>query len=221
MAGSPGVYAFLVGRGMSSAAGVLTGERIVEDLIRQVARSAGADVEDFDADPRAWWFRHAGDDPRYDSLLESLARTPAARQGLLCAYFERHPESGLPIEPTVAHHALAELCRRGYPRHHHHQLRPAARARVGGRRSQGAGVIQRGPDRRSERGKRAPYAVGEPLVESIRRHPCGHLDGLRLARSEVTSQQELDFGEQSVLDRGPELVKGGRRPFEQSPGGAA
>jgi hypothetical protein len=116
MFGSPGVYAFLVGSGMSSAAGVLTGERVVEDLIRRIARSAEADADDVDTDPQVWWQQHCGTQPRYDTLLESLAGTDAARQGLLRTYFERQPETGQLIEPTAAHHALAELCRRGFVR---------------------------------------------------------------------------------------------------------
>ncbi len=116
MFGAPGVYAILVGSGMSSAAGVLTGERIIEDLVRKVARSAGADPEVFDADPRSWWEQRTGALPRYDSLLEAVAGTDAARQALLRSYFERHPETGEPIEPTPAHHALAALCRAGFVR---------------------------------------------------------------------------------------------------------
>lgn len=48
------VYAFLVGSWLSSAAGVLTGERIVADLIRKVARNRGVDLEPVEPDPQAW-----------------------------------------------------------------------------------------------------------------------------------------------------------------------
>ena len=71
--GSPGVYAFLAGSGLSSAAGVLTGERIIEDLIRRVARSTGEDPGRFDDDPRGWWRDRTGQEPRYDELLKTLA----------------------------------------------------------------------------------------------------------------------------------------------------
>lgn len=116
MFSAPGVYAVLVGSGMSSAAGVLTGERVIDDLIRKVARSGGADPNDYDTDPRGWWARRTGASPRYEALLEALAGTDAARQALLRSYFEVHPETGAPIEPTAAHHALAQLCLAGYVR---------------------------------------------------------------------------------------------------------
>ncbi len=116
MFAAPGVYAVLVGSGLSSAAGVLTGERIVDDLIRKVARSAGAKLDTFEPDPRAWWEGRTGTEPRYDRLLESLAGTDAARQALLRSYFEHDPMTGQAIEPTAAHHALAALCREGIVR---------------------------------------------------------------------------------------------------------
>jgi hypothetical protein len=116
MFGTPGIYGVLVGSGVSSAAGVLTGERIIDDLIRRVARSSGADSNDSDTDPRKWWEQQTGNSPRYDALLEALAPTDAARQALLRSYFEVHPTTGEAIEPTAAHHALAQLCLAGYVR---------------------------------------------------------------------------------------------------------
>ena len=107
---SPGVYAFLLGSGLSSAAGVLTGERIVADLIRKVARNRGVDLEPVEPDPQAWWEAETGSRARYDDLLRELAHTDGARQALLRRYFEAHPGTGAPIEPTAAHEALASLC---------------------------------------------------------------------------------------------------------------
>ena len=74
MFASPGVYALLVGSGLSSAAGVLTGERIVADLIRKVARNRGVDPESLGPDPQAWWKDETGSRARYDDLLRDLAR---------------------------------------------------------------------------------------------------------------------------------------------------
>jgi hypothetical protein len=116
MFSSPGVYAFLVGSGMSTAAGVLTGERIVDDLVRRVARQRGTDPELFEDDPRAWWLDQTGEDPRYDVLLEGLAATDAGRQSLLRSYFERDVDSDESLQPSAAHRALAGLCRDGYVR---------------------------------------------------------------------------------------------------------
>lgn len=113
---SPGVYAFLVGSGLSSAAGVLTGERIVADLIRKVARNRGVDLESAEPDPQAWWETETGSRARYDDLLRDLAQTDGARQALLRRYFEAHPDTGAAIEPTPAHEALASLCASGLAR---------------------------------------------------------------------------------------------------------
>ena len=40
---APGVYAVLVGSGMSSAAGIPTGWQVVQDLIRKIAIAEGAE----------------------------------------------------------------------------------------------------------------------------------------------------------------------------------
>jgi hypothetical protein len=114
MFAAPGVYAFLVGSGMSTEAGVLTGQRIIDDLIRKVAQNRGiGDVED---DPVAWWEKTSGETARYDVLLEQLAPTNEARRALLGEYFVRNPVTGEPIVPTAAHHALAKLCASGLVR---------------------------------------------------------------------------------------------------------
>jgi hypothetical protein len=115
MFAAPGVYAFLVGSGLSTAAGILTGERIVDDLISNIARQRGVAESDYVDDPRAWWLLETGRDVRYDELLEEVAPTDAARQALLRRYFESR-DDGQPVEPTSAHIALAQLCREGFVR---------------------------------------------------------------------------------------------------------
>lgn len=49
---APGVYAVLVGSGMSSAAGVPTGWQVVQDLIRKVALAEGVNPAEVEDDPR-------------------------------------------------------------------------------------------------------------------------------------------------------------------------
>ncbi len=104
---APGVYAVLVGSGMSSAAGVPTGWQVVEDLIRTIAVAEGVDRDVVEADPEAWWTGQGRPEPRYDTILPSLASTDAARQVLLRRYFDP------PVQPTAGHHALAALCAAG------------------------------------------------------------------------------------------------------------
>ncbi len=97
---SPGVYALLLGSGVSSATGIRTGWQIVSDLVRRAATAKFPDdpaagdpaAGDPAADnPEAWWSEHGDGQPLgYSGLLEALAPTPAARDALLSGYFEPH-----------------------------------------------------------------------------------------------------------------------------------
>ncbi|MFJ5775647.1 SIR2 family protein [Streptomyces sp. NPDC093094] len=115
----PGVYALLLGAGMSRDAGVPTGWEIVTDLVRRASVAAGADERLAVTDPEGWWIRHGDGTPLgYSSLLEALGDTPAARQRLLRAYFEQGEDDrgdGLK-QPGEAHHAVARLMARGWVR---------------------------------------------------------------------------------------------------------
>jgi hypothetical protein len=66
---SPGVYAVLLGSGVSSSAGIPTGWGIVQDLCRKVA--AGRQDEP-GTDPIAWYERTFKEEPRYDDLIETF-----------------------------------------------------------------------------------------------------------------------------------------------------
>lgn len=109
---APGVYAVVVGSGMSSAAGVPTGWRVVQDLIRKIALAEGVDPATVEEDPEQWWAAQGRPEPRYDTLLSALAPTDAARQALLRRYFETRPD-GSQLQPTDGHHALAALVASG------------------------------------------------------------------------------------------------------------
>ena len=110
---APGVYAVLVGSGMSSAAGVPTGWQVVQDLIRKVALAEGVDPAEVEDDPEVWWAKQGRPDPRYDTLLPALASTDAARQALLRGYFESMRNGTAQAQPTSGHHALAALAASG------------------------------------------------------------------------------------------------------------
>jgi len=112
---NPGVYALLIGSGVSRAAQIPTGWEIVLDLIRRVARLQDDDCE---PEPDAWFKAKFGMEPDYSMLLDRLSRTPAERSQLLRAYFEpaaEEQEAGIKM-PTAAHHAIADLVARGYIR---------------------------------------------------------------------------------------------------------
>ena len=110
-----GIYALLLGSGLSSAAGIPTGWDVTLDLIRKAAAASG---EDCGGDPSAWYRTKYGQDADYSELLDNLARTPADRSNLLSSYFEPTAadlEKGLKA-PTLAHKSIAQLVARGYVR---------------------------------------------------------------------------------------------------------
>ncbi|MFC8190842.1 SIR2 family protein [Cellulomonas sp. NPDC057328] len=116
MHAQPGVYAVLLGSGVSTGAGLPTGWGIVKNLVAKVAAQMSTGGTDHTTaaaeDPEAWWAQTFGEALGYSSLLGKLAPTPATRQGVLEGFFE--PSGGdEPAGPSKAHHALAQLVKRG------------------------------------------------------------------------------------------------------------
>lgn len=112
---SKGVYALLLGSGISSASGIPTGWEVVLGLIRKLAKLEGEDCE---PDPAAWFRKKHGAEPDYSRLLDELVKTPAERQQLLRSYFEPTEDErlqGLKL-PSAAHKAIARLVASGYLR---------------------------------------------------------------------------------------------------------
>lgn len=109
---SPGVYALLLGSGVSRAARIPTGWEVVLDLVRKLASAQGADCE---PDPAAWYEAQYGVQPGYSQLLDALAKTPSERQQILRAYFEPSEEERKEgaKAPTKAHRAIANLMASG------------------------------------------------------------------------------------------------------------
>ncbi|MBI5723750.1 MAG: SIR2 family protein [Planctomycetes bacterium] len=108
MHSSPGVYALLLGSGVSRSAGIPTGWEVVLDLIRKISILIG---EDCGTDPEAWYKNKYGKEPTYSGLLEELAKTSSERSKIIEKYFEPmadEREQGQKI-PTPAHHAIAQL----------------------------------------------------------------------------------------------------------------
>jgi NAD-dependent SIR2 family protein deacetylase len=116
MHAQPGVYALLLGSGVSTGAGVPTGWGVVKELVRRIAAVEDPDsMSQAEADPEQWWREHHDGELGYAALLEALAPTPAARQGLLADFFEasdEEREQGIKT-PSKAHLAIAELVKRG------------------------------------------------------------------------------------------------------------
>ena len=110
---NPGVYALLLGSGVSRSSGIPTGWEVTLDLVRKLAALQG---EDPDPSPEVWYLEKYGKDPDYSDILEELAKTPPARQQLLNSYWEpdaQESEEGQK-KPTAAHRAIAALSAQGY-----------------------------------------------------------------------------------------------------------
>lgn len=109
----PGVFALLLGSGVSRSAGVPTGWDVIKILAQRVADAEDADTG---GDPVGWYRERFGGDPGYSDLVGQLGRSGGDRVNLLKGLFEkseedREPGSGL---LSQAHSAVAGLAAKGY-----------------------------------------------------------------------------------------------------------
>ena len=113
MQSNRGVYAVLLGSGISKAARIPTGWDVTLDLVRKLAAVRN---ETPDQDPESWFRDKFGTEPDYSHLLDQLAKTQPERQQLLRGYWEPREEQREEgeKEPTAAHHAIAALASRGF-----------------------------------------------------------------------------------------------------------
>ena len=115
MHSTPGVYALLLGSGVSRYAGIPTGWEIVLDSIKKIGAMEG---ETQIQDPVKWYIERYKESPDYSNILDKLANTQAERSNLLHPYFEPtddEREEGLKV-PTEAHRSIATLVKHGYIR---------------------------------------------------------------------------------------------------------
>ena len=108
-----GVYALLIGSGVSQAAQIPTGWDITLDLIRKLAAASGESAE---PDPELWYREKYDEDPDYSKLIDGLAKTQTERQQLLRPYFEPNEQEREENakQPTAAHKAIAWLVAQGF-----------------------------------------------------------------------------------------------------------
>ncbi len=112
---NPGVYALLLGSGVSRAAQIPTGWEITLDLIRKLAIASDESAE---PDPELWYREKYQEIPDYSKLIDGLAKTQAERQQLLRSYFEpsQQEREENAKQPTEAHRAVARLVAQGFVR---------------------------------------------------------------------------------------------------------
>lgn len=110
---SKGVFALLLGSGISFSANIPTGWDITLSLVKQIAALRGLDAGD---DPAAWHQTEFGTQPSYSELIHQLASTRELRQQLIRPYIEPDEDERGRGEkmPTPAHHAIAKLMAQGY-----------------------------------------------------------------------------------------------------------
>lgn len=115
MQAGKGMFALLLGSGVSRAAKIPTGWDITLDLVRRVAALRG---DDPGADPAGWYATVFGKEPDYSELLDLLATTQTLRQRVIRPYIEPSDDERARGEklPTAAHHAIARLMASGYVR---------------------------------------------------------------------------------------------------------
>jgi len=112
---NPGVYALLLGSGVSFSSGIPTGWAITLDLVRKIALADGVAEQ---PDWNVWYKETYGKEPDYSHLLERLAPNPAERQPIIQHYLEPARDLDDPQDraglPTPAHEAIARLVKDGH-----------------------------------------------------------------------------------------------------------
>jgi len=111
---SSGVYALLLGSGISRDAKIPTGWEITLDIIKKIATIE----EEKPKDLEKWYQEKYQESPEYSKLLKKLNLTPSERANLLRPYFEptaKDMEDGLKM-PTLAHKCISLLVKHGFIR---------------------------------------------------------------------------------------------------------
>jgi SIR2-like domain len=106
---NPGVYALLVGSGLSRAAGIPTGWEITLDLIKRLGAAQGITNE---ANWETWFQAKYQKAPSYSEVLDALGASAAERRSILHGYIEPKNEDDA-RRPTKAHRSIAKLVRDG------------------------------------------------------------------------------------------------------------
>ncbi|WP_065614954.1 SIR2 family protein [Pseudomonas moraviensis] len=110
-----GVYAVLLGSGVSRSAGIPTGWEITMELVKRAGIASNAGEQE---DWLSWYVGQTGQQPNYSLLLETLASTQSERRAIIQGFLEPNEqelEDGLKV-PTRAHRAIAAMVKSGHVR---------------------------------------------------------------------------------------------------------
>jgi hypothetical protein len=112
---NPGVYAVLIGSGISRSAGIFTGYEITLDLASKLSKM----VEKKEVQNVSKWYKdYFKEEINYSKIITKLGKTRSERSNFLKPYFEpteKEKEEGKKI-PTKAHRSIAKLVKYGYLR---------------------------------------------------------------------------------------------------------
>ncbi len=112
-----GVYALLLGSGVSRAANIPTGWEIVMYLVKRLATLNKA-VYETDNEYIDWYMARYNKYPDYRDVIKEIAPSPSDRRKLLASFFEPDDAdiaAGNKV-PTKAHKVVANLVREGFIR---------------------------------------------------------------------------------------------------------
>lgn len=107
-----GVYALMLGSGISSAAEILTGWGVLNELCRRIMLLNKKE----EPDAIKWYENEYNKSPLYDEVIGMLAKTSSERNGLLNEFFEPTEDDIKHNRkiPTKAHRSIAKLVKQGY-----------------------------------------------------------------------------------------------------------
>ncbi|MCC8181092.1 MAG: SIR2 family protein [Planctomycetes bacterium] len=108
MHANKGVYALLLGSGISRAAGIKTGWEVMMDLIAQL-RLLRETIPDKKLSNSEWYIKEFGIAPNYSDILRMVGKTSAERSAKLRPYFEPPDSETDSNRPSEAHKAIAQL----------------------------------------------------------------------------------------------------------------
>ena len=101
-----GVYALLLGSGISLEAKIMSGWKVTEDLIKKVAVAQGEEIPD---DQFEWYRNKCGVEAEYSNLLEQLGKKPSELESILRPYFEASEEELSDITGLMPNDIRTEL----------------------------------------------------------------------------------------------------------------
>lgn len=105
---APGSYALIAGAGLSIGA-VPAAWKVLTELIGQTAVAVRETAPDAES-AEHWYTERFDEEASYQNVLERISKQPQGRQRALNHFFA---PPGRVIEPTPAHHAIAQLVKTG------------------------------------------------------------------------------------------------------------